>query len=156
MLKRYSSACLDRDMGQIDVHAHVDTKWKARAHLTFAATDEIASFLRFLLLDTAVPMLAWKQRRSESGSFQKKITTQRKGVGGCKKNNKKNKQTPSLITRPLMNQKKKKPHTKPSKKRKLCEEQKQHELRLARGFCLHYAAARSQSRKKCKREINNK
>lgn len=109
MLKRYFSACLDRDMGQIDVHAHVDTKWKARAHLTFAATDEIASFLRFLLLDTAVPMLAWKQRRSESGSFQKKITTQRKGVGGCKKNNKKNKQTPSLITRPLMNQKKKNP-----------------------------------------------
>lgn len=66
----YFSACLDRDTGQIVVHVQVDTKWKAGAHLTFAATDEIASFLRFLLLDTAVPMLAWRQRRLESGSFQ--------------------------------------------------------------------------------------
>lgn len=39
-------------------------------HLTFAATDEIASFFRFFLLDTAVPMLAWKQRWRENGSFQ--------------------------------------------------------------------------------------
>lgn len=69
-----SARALDREPGQtaVHMHVHVDTKWKAGAHLTFAATDEMASFLRFLLLDTAVPMLAWKQRRSESGSFQKK------------------------------------------------------------------------------------
>lgn len=40
-------------------------------HLTFAATDDIASFLRFFLLDTAVPMLAWKRRRRGNSSFQK-------------------------------------------------------------------------------------
>lgn len=40
-------------------------------HLTFAATEDIASFLRFFLLDTAVPMLTWKRRRQENSSFQK-------------------------------------------------------------------------------------
>lgn len=29
----------------------------AETHLTFAATEEIASFLKFFFLDTAVPML---------------------------------------------------------------------------------------------------
>ena len=37
-------------------------------HLTFAATEDIASFLRFFLLDAAVPMLL--RRRREDGSFQ--------------------------------------------------------------------------------------
>lgn len=39
-------------------------------HLTLAATEEIASFLRFFLLDTAVPMLAWKRRLQENSTFQ--------------------------------------------------------------------------------------
>ncbi len=43
---------------------------KADTHLTLAATEEIASFLRFFLLDTAVPMLAWKQRLQENSTFQ--------------------------------------------------------------------------------------
>jgi len=43
---------------------------KAGTHLTLAATEEIASFLRFFLLDTAVPMLAWKQRLQENSTFQ--------------------------------------------------------------------------------------
>lgn len=33
-------------------------------HLTFAATEDIASLLKFFLFDTAVPMLKWKQPRS--------------------------------------------------------------------------------------------
>ncbi|MCI4386879.1 hypothetical protein PGIGA_G00067890 [Pangasianodon gigas] len=81
-------------MGQTAVHVHVDSKWKAGAHLTFAATDEIASFLRFLLLDTAVPMLAWKQRRSESGSFQNDHDAEK-----CTKGTKK----PSSVMRLLQN-----------------------------------------------------
>jgi len=43
---------------------------KAGTYLTLAATEEIASFLRFFLLDTAVPMLAWKQRLQENSTFQ--------------------------------------------------------------------------------------
>lgn len=78
----------------VHVHVHVDTKWKAGAHLTFAATDEIASFLRFLLLDTAVPMLAWKQRRSENGSFQNDHDSVKCTKGGKKT---------SSVTRPLQN-----------------------------------------------------
>lgn len=34
-------------------------------HLTFAATEDIASLLIFFLLDTAVPMLKWKRPRGE-------------------------------------------------------------------------------------------
>lgn len=34
----------------------------AETHLTFAATEEIASFLKFFFLDTAVPMLQWQDR----------------------------------------------------------------------------------------------
>lgn len=40
--------------------------FRGRTHLTFAATEEIASLLRFFLLDTAVPMLKWKQPRGEN------------------------------------------------------------------------------------------
>ncbi|KAK5909247.1 hypothetical protein CesoFtcFv8_003195 [Champsocephalus esox] len=35
-------------------------------HLTFVATEDIASLLRFFLLDTAVPMLKWKRPRREN------------------------------------------------------------------------------------------
>lgn len=42
-------------------------------HLTFAATEDIASFLKFFLLDTAVPMLTWKRRRRENSSFQREV-----------------------------------------------------------------------------------
>lgn len=34
-------------------------------HLTFAATEDIASLLAFFFLDTAVPMLKWKRPRGE-------------------------------------------------------------------------------------------
>ncbi len=34
----------------------------AETHLTFAATEEIASFLKFFFLDTAVPMLQWNHQ----------------------------------------------------------------------------------------------
>ena len=39
-------------------------------HRTLAATEEIASPLRFLRLDAAVPMLTWKRRRLQKRSFQ--------------------------------------------------------------------------------------
>lgn len=35
-------------------------------HRTFAATEDIASLLRFFLLDTAVPMLKWTRPRREN------------------------------------------------------------------------------------------
>lgn len=39
---------------------------RGHTHLTFAATEDIASLLRFFLLDTAVPMLKWTRPRREN------------------------------------------------------------------------------------------
>lgn len=62
---------------RLDQQACRDVRAPGVTHLTFAATDDIASFLRFFLLDTAVPMLTWKRRRRRNSSFQ---TTRRDGV----------------------------------------------------------------------------
>lgn len=61
-------------------------------HLTFAATEDIASLLRFFLLDTAVPMLKWKRPRRDTrrpfhtltgwGSGRKEEQTPRGGGRG--------------------------------------------------------------------------
>ena len=54
-------------------------------HLTFAATEDIASFLKFFLLDTAVPMLAWRRRGRGSGSLQTPTRTEECDGGGEKR-----------------------------------------------------------------------
>lgn len=41
-------------------------KSPGHTHLTLAATEDIASLLRFFLLDTAVPMLKWTRSRREN------------------------------------------------------------------------------------------
>lgn len=53
-------------------------------YLTFAATEDIASFLRFFLLDTAVPILKWKQRWRGNSSFQKPNTDRIRGRNAVK------------------------------------------------------------------------
>ncbi len=52
----------------------------AETHLTFAATEEIASFLKFFFLDTAVPMLQWNHQCVKSAHSTRHICNEERNA----------------------------------------------------------------------------